>query len=100
MYFKLREGKLEFELLLTYRFQELSMPQTEEGDILNLSLPPSLPLCLKQRRFVINRVILPNGVKGATYVVLTGHRSNTHETQGHGSHASNLPMCQHIDIVR
>lgn len=60
----------------------------------------SLSLSLKQRRFVINRVILPKGVKGATYVVLTGHRSNTHETQGHGSHTSNLPTCQHIDIVR
>lgn len=86
------------------------MPQTEEGGVLllsrsllfslSLSLALSLSLPLKQRRFVINRVILPKGVKRATYVVLTGQRSNMHETQGQASHTSNLAMCQHIDTVR
>lgn len=78
---------------------EPNSPQ-KEGDISTLCLPHTLPPCLRQRGFVINRVILPKGVKGATYVVSMGQRSNTHETQGHGSHASNLAMCQHIDIVR
>lgn len=72
------------------------MPQTEEGG----RLKPFFSSLLKQRRFVINRVILPKGVKRATYVVLTGHRSNIHETQGHGNHTSNLPTRQHIDIVK
>lgn len=31
-------------------------------------------------------------------MVSMGQRSNTHETQGHGSHTSNLAMCQQIDI--
>lgn len=33
-------------------------------------------------------------------MVLTGQRSNMHETQGQASHTSNLAMCQHIDTVR